>query len=245
MDRPRTIFISVLIPAFNEANRIRKTIESVDQSMRALSLTDYEIIVCDNNSSDKTGAIAEEAGAKLVFESHNQIARARNRAAEAASGKWLIFLDADSQLSSDLLEETFERMKNGSIGAWGALLRFDRTDLPRHVKFGLGCWNFASRTMKWPAGSYLFCLGKAWEEVGGFPEEWYAAEEIAFARLLKKWCRKKRLRFAIITENRLTTSSRKVEKHSIWQTISLLLSLTVPGALKSRSRCHYWYRRKG
>ena len=55
-----------------------------------------ELIVCDNNSSDATPAIAAAAGARVVFEPVNQIGRARNAAAAAATGDWLVFVDADS-----------------------------------------------------------------------------------------------------------------------------------------------------
>ena len=62
-----------------------------------------QLIVVDNNSSDATAQIARDHGATVVYEPVNQIARARNRGAEAAEGEALIFLDADSQCTSCLL----------------------------------------------------------------------------------------------------------------------------------------------
>lgn len=237
-------FISFLIPAYNEAGRIAAAIGSVSTAMTAVGETAFEIVVCDNNSTDETAENAKRAGARVVFEPHNQIARARNAAAKVAQGEWLVFLDADSRLSPELLAATISRMRSGKVGAGGALLRFDQENLPRHVTLGLESWNRISRTMRWAAGSYIFCFRQAWEETGGFSEEWYAGEEVAFSRLLKKWCRKQKLKFSIITETRLETSSRKVEAHSVWQTLRLILGLAIPGALKSQSRCHYWYRRR-
>ena len=64
---------------------------------------DFELIVCDNNSTDRTAEIARAAGATVVFEPVNQIARARNSGAAAATGDWLIFVDADSHPSADCL----------------------------------------------------------------------------------------------------------------------------------------------
>lgn len=243
MDDSGKPFVSVLIPAFNEAKRIRRAIDGVRSAMAAVELCDFEIIVCDNNSTDETGAISKEAGVRVVFEPHNQIARARNRAAECAEGDWLIFLDADSRLTVSLLESTLSRMRGGVVGAGGALLRFDRTDLPGHAKFGMEIWNTISRLMQWAAGSYVFCLRQAWIDTGGFPEEWYAGEEVAFSRLLKKWCRQNDRKFAVITEARLQTSPRKVEDHTVWETIRLIVRLALPGALKKRSDLDYWYRR--
>src|SRR5438876_11028275 len=61
-----------------------------------------ELIVCDNNSDDRTAQIARAAGARVVFEPVNQIARARNTGAAHAAGEWLIFIDADSHPSREL-----------------------------------------------------------------------------------------------------------------------------------------------
>ncbi len=90
--------ISIVIPAFNEERLIEDTLASVREGMAELSRRgiESELIVCDNNSTDRTAEIARAAGAKVVFEPVNQIARARNCGAAAAGGDWLIFVDADS-----------------------------------------------------------------------------------------------------------------------------------------------------
>src|SRR5688572_28136620 len=95
--------VSVLIPAYNEQAFIGRVIESVHQSFASIPERSYEIIVCDNNSTDRTAELAAANGAKVVFEPHNQIARARNAAARAANGNWFIFLDADTLLNPQLL----------------------------------------------------------------------------------------------------------------------------------------------
>ena len=53
---------------------------------------EWELMVCDNNSSDTTAAIARASGARVVFEPVNQIGRARNTGAAAATGEWLVFV---------------------------------------------------------------------------------------------------------------------------------------------------------
>lgn len=236
--------LSVLIPAYNESRFIERAIRSTNGAMAAAGVSAYEIIVCDNNSNDETGKLAREAGARVVFEPHNQIARARNAAARSAQGEWLIFVDADSVLSGDLVKATLRRIEGERVVGGGALIAFDRDDLGWHVTFGLRFWSAISRGLRWAAGSFIFCRREAWEETGGFPEAWYAGEEIAFSRNLKRWCRNRALGFVIITEERLQTSSRKVDNYSIWQMARLLMGLACPGALKSRARCHYWYDRK-
>lgn len=58
-----------------------------------------EIIVCDNNSTDDTSNTATSYSARVVFEPFNQISSARNAAARVAKGDWLVFIDADTQVS--------------------------------------------------------------------------------------------------------------------------------------------------
>jgi glycosyltransferase involved in cell wall biosynthesis len=201
----------------------------------------FEIVVCNNNSTDATGELAAAAGATVVFEGHNQIARARNAGAAQAGGEWLIFIDADSCLSPALLAETLRQIRQKNAGGGGAVVAFDTEKLPLHVRVGLGSWNLMSRSFRWAAGSYVFCLRQAWLETGGFEERWYAGEEIPFSRRLKKWCRRHGKRFRIVTSASLVTSSRKLDNYGVWQLCRLLGALAWPGALTRREKCGYWY----
>src|SRR5580765_6918952 len=107
--------ISIIIPAFNEERLIAGTLASIRVGMDELTRrgVESELIVCDNNSTDPTAEIARAAGAKVVFEPINQIARARNRGAEAASGDWLICVDADSKPDGELFGEVAEQIAAG------------------------------------------------------------------------------------------------------------------------------------
>lgn len=235
--------VTVVIPAFDEARRIQRAIRSVREAFAFCREPAFEIVVCDNNSTDATARLAEASGARVVFEAHNQIARARNSGAAAARGEWLIFMDADSRLTPALLEETLVRMRSGKSGGGGAVVAFDTIDLPWHVLLGLRSWNGISRLMRWAAGSYVFCPREAWRETGGFCEQRYAGEEIPFSRNLKAWSRKRGGRFEIISSTPVLTSARKVEAYGLWQLLWLLVRLTLPGALRRRESCGYWYQR--
>ena len=83
--------VSVIIPAFNEELLIRDTLSAVQGAMAAFSRRGWEaeLIVCDNNSTDRTAEFARDAGASVVFERFNQIARARNAGAKAATAQIL------------------------------------------------------------------------------------------------------------------------------------------------------------
>ena len=99
--------ISVIVPAFNEERLLQGTLRSIRAAMAAFDRRGWmsELIVCDNNSTDRTAEIARAEGATVVFEPFNQIARARNAGAAHASGDWLVFVDADSQPSLRLFAD--------------------------------------------------------------------------------------------------------------------------------------------
>ena len=78
--------ISVVIPAYNEGEFLRQTLERIQQAIDANRNEGiaWEMVVCDNNSGDDTAVIAQNSGATVVFEPVNQISRARNSGAAAA-----------------------------------------------------------------------------------------------------------------------------------------------------------------
>ena len=102
---PSSPVVSVVIPAFNEEKGLPSCVQRIREACNASSdIADaYEIIVCDNNSTDATAAVAEACGCRVVFEPINQISRARNRGATVATGEWLLFVDADSWPSPELI----------------------------------------------------------------------------------------------------------------------------------------------
>lgn len=87
---------SIIIPAYNAANTIRRAINSIEQK-----LEHYEIIVVENGSTDQTGEAVEvlkQDNDKIrLIHSDKGVSRARNAGIAAASGEWLIFVDADDE----------------------------------------------------------------------------------------------------------------------------------------------------
>ena len=93
---------SVIIPAYNEELHLPETLRNLQKAMEAVTPLRGEIIVVDNNSTDRTAEIAHDAGARVVFEAHNQISRARNCGGRAANSRNLIFLDADTIIRPEI-----------------------------------------------------------------------------------------------------------------------------------------------
>ncbi len=235
--------VSILIPAYNEEALLPEVIRCVHRGFRELPFEGYEIVVCDNNSTDRTAAVAAEAGARVVFEPHNQIARARNAAAKAALGKWLIFLDGDTFLTADLLRATLACFESGVVCAGGSALRFDKEGLSWFATSMTWLWNRISNVVKLAAGSYIFCYKAAWEETGGFDEEIYAGEEIFFSQRLKKWARSRGMKFRVLTNAPVVTSSRKMDWYGTGGLMMAVALMFRPGSIKNRDMCDLWYKR--
>lgn len=240
MSRP---LISFVLPAYNEAGHLPFTIEALHNALKHDPDCTYEIIVCDNNSTDNTSEIARSLGALVIFEPHNQIARARNTGAGQAKGEWICFVDSDTLVPAELGKCLIEVIRQPDTGGGGALVRFDLTRQPLFPALVLKIWNAISGLFRLAAGSFLFCRREAWEETGGFDETFYAAEELIFSKALKRWCRKKKQRFHIISDSAVLTSARKLQWNSQFRLFLIMFSLLRPGALKSRKGCSFWYQR--
>ena len=181
--------ISVIIPAFNEERLLGGTLAQVKSAMAAFTERHWEteLIVCDNNSTDRTAEIARAAGATVVFEPVNQIARARNSGAAAATGEWLIFVDADSQPSAELLADVAEQIQSGKCLAGGSTVRMNEKHF--WAEFFTWLWNCSSRLGRWLAGSFIFVEAAVFRKIGGFSNKLFAAEELDLSKRLKKLAR--------------------------------------------------------
>ena len=108
--------ISVIIPAWNEEKFVPKTISAL--LAQDYPREDFEIIVSDNNSNDKTSEVAKNAGAdKVVFEKEKGTNVTRNRGAHEASAEILAFLDADCIPPPDWLRKIEKIFENPKIAA--------------------------------------------------------------------------------------------------------------------------------
>lgn len=99
--------ISVVIPAYNSEKYISEALNSVDSQ----SLSVDEIIVVDNNCSDNTRIIAEEAGAKVVDEKKQGISAARNKGIGVCKNDWIAFLDSDDVWAEEKIEYQWNAIK--------------------------------------------------------------------------------------------------------------------------------------
>lgn len=97
------MYLSVIIPAYNEEQRIGKTLESVLAYLKAQSYT-WEVIVVNNNSSDRTRDVAQGYGITVIDELRQGKAYAVQTGMLTASGDLRLFMDADNATVIDEVE---------------------------------------------------------------------------------------------------------------------------------------------
>ncbi|MGI8917023.1 MAG: glycosyltransferase [Pyrinomonadaceae bacterium] len=226
--KPGSPKVSVIIPAFNEekwfgtcARRIREAYDASADIANA-----YEIIVCDNNSTDTIAAVAEACGCKVVFEPINQISKARNRGASVATGEWLLFVDANSWASPELIADMAPLLRSPEYLGCGSTLRV--VDGPWWFKFTWASKNWSMRTFKWCPGGFILCRRDAFTGIGGFREDYYIFEELEFVKRLRRLASKRGQRFTILHKHPFSTSGRKGMKHSLssWLKFGVRLCLS-------------------
>ncbi|MBE6761265.1 MAG: glycosyltransferase family 2 protein [Ruminococcaceae bacterium] len=113
METNKADSITVIMPAYNA----EKTIGEAVKSVIAQTVTDWELIVIDDGSTDNTATILTElasADSRIRFlqnEKNSGVSFTRNRAVELADGKWIAFLDSDDKWLPEKLEKQLGLLK--------------------------------------------------------------------------------------------------------------------------------------
>lgn len=103
--------ISVVIPAYNEEELLGSCLEALNNQ----TVEPFEIIVVDNNSTDKTAEIAKKYGAKVLFEPKQGAAYARNTGYQVAKGDVLARTDADTIVPKNWIEKLQQAFEKENV----------------------------------------------------------------------------------------------------------------------------------
>ncbi|MCP4766724.1 MAG: glycosyltransferase family 2 protein [Gammaproteobacteria bacterium] len=201
--------LSIIIPVLNEA-------DCLDQSLARLFAfpwvtSDCEVIVCDGGSRDDSIAIAAAYSCRIV---HSDAGRAlqMNRGAEAALGRQLLFLHADSALPADLDE------KFPLSASWG-FFRLRLNDDAAVFRMIESAINLRSRLTRVAGGDQgLFFERSFFESLGAFPRI-PLMEDIAICKSAR------RLTEPMIIDSPIRSSSRRWHHNGVFKTIVLMWSL--------------------
>ena len=128
--------VSVIMLTYNREDLVARAIESVLQQ----TLSDFEYIIVDNGSSDRSGEIAEEyakrdARIRVLHIPKSNIGTGRNAGLDAATGEYITFIDDDDTAEPDMLEFLYRLVKenDADISLCGSMKEIEGEFLPNCV----------------------------------------------------------------------------------------------------------------
>src|SRR5476651_2295666 len=215
--------LSVIVPAWNEEKYIGRAIDSLRHAMQVYGRKrgcSAEIIVVDNNSQDRTGAVALEHGAKVVVEPVNNIGKARNTGVKAARGKYIAFCDADNQVTENLLVLIHDHLEDPKIAGGGTWIEPANHNLK--IDFFYFVWGIYVRCSGVGVGMMHARREDFWS-FGGFDETIYAAEDVQLAYALQKLGKPRGQKFNLIKKGWIITSTRKIDQTPLFTMLAKLI----------------------
>jgi len=109
---PEAPFLSIVIPAYNEEQRLGPTLARIQEYLSGRKET-AEIIVVDNGSADRTSEVARSAGVALIDEPRRGKGAAVRTGMLAARGRYALFSDADLSTPIEEIEKLLARIDEG------------------------------------------------------------------------------------------------------------------------------------
>lgn len=204
--------LSIIIPTLNEEDYLPLLLESIKRQQCNF---DYEIIVADAGSKDKTLEIAKRFGAKVI--KGGLPAKGRNEGAKVAQGNLLLFLDADTKLPENSLKKLLAEFEERKLDISSCLLQpFGSSKMLRFL-YNL-FYNLPILIMEKilpHAAGFILIKKELYQKIGGFDEKIKLAEDHSFARKAAKFGR-----FGILRSAKIFYSQRRFEKEG-WLKIFL------------------------
>lgn len=197
--------LSIVIPVKNEEVELPKLLASI----KAQTFTDYEIIVADAHSTDRTVEIAKAAGAKVV--EGGMPGPGRNKGALHAQGEVIVFLDADVQLpSAKFLQDCLEEMDRKKLDTATCKVKpLSRKPIDRAMHEAYNAYTIAMEKLKPHAGGFcIFARRQVHSAVKGFDEGVVFAEDHDYVQRAHKIGHP----FGILRSHPIAVSVRRLEK---------------------------------
>ena len=185
--------VSVIIPAFNQGHYLGEAIQSVlDQTY-----PDFELIVVDDGSTDKTAQVAcsfSDPRVHYIHQENRGLSAARNTGILRSSGEYLTFLDSDDRFLADKLETLVNAMQQNPVLGFvaGQAVLIDENGLPLGKVFNTPLPKNPVHLLLWnPLHVCSVLLRREWQEkVGLFDESLQAYEDWdMWLRLARVGCR--------------------------------------------------------
>ncbi|MGC8572345.1 MAG: glycosyltransferase [Candidatus Micrarchaeia archaeon] len=199
--------ISVIIPTHNEEKYIASTLEAFkDQTFK-----DFELIVADYNSTDKTIEIAKKY-AKVVTTNIKGISAGRNAGASKAKGRIFAFIDADTVLSKNTLEAYHNAFKDKKIVmATCPIAPLGNNKISTRIGYFIVSVVFVKLLIHTPftfvIGSNFVIRKDVFEKLNGFDPEVKTCEDLDLAKRARRFGKAK-----FVNNTKVYSHTRRVDK---------------------------------
>ncbi len=201
--------LSIIIPTLNEEKNLSLLLSSLKEEKG-----DWEIIIADAGSTDKTLKVAEDFG--CIITEGGLPAEGRNKGALKARGDIFLFLDADLKLSPRFAKNSLEEFKARNLAvASFALLPIKNNFYLNPLTLNL-FYNFPQRILQkvFPLGAMGIMVKRdIFEKVKGFDPSIKLSEDHCFIQAAAKLGK-----FGIIRSAKIYMPARRFEKDGYWQT---------------------------
>jgi glycosyltransferase involved in cell wall biosynthesis len=216
------IFFSIIIPALNEEKRLPMLL----QSLSSQTEKNFEVIVVDGGSTDKTEDKAREFTDKFQnFIYHKEklknVSMSRNAGAKQAKAKWLIFFDADVEIESDFVRQIKEKILSKNLDVLTVWNRSKEDDLTGKIILGLLNVSMSMLQKIQPVanGPCMIMKREIFNAVHGFDTEIKFGEDYNLMLRMRKLIKK----FAVLRSPRLLVSTRRFSQEGLF--LSLFKSM--------------------
>lgn len=198
--------LSIVIPTLNEEKYLPLLLASIKKQ----GFSDYEIIISDGGSQDRTKEVAREQGCTVIDSSDRKSpAHQRNVGASQAKGETLFFLDADSILPDNFFPAVYQEFLRRKLSAAGFYLKF-RPDRPIYrlysAVYSFLCF-FGQYVKPASVGIGMMANREKHEMAKGFDESIFIGEDYDYNSRLARLGR-----FRMIRSSFLYYSARRLEK---------------------------------
>lgn len=208
--------LSIVIPTLNEENYLPRLLDC----LRKQNSKNYEIIVADANSKDKTREVAQTFGCKTI--KGGLPAKGKNEGAKIAKGDLLLFLDADVLLPKDFLENVLKEFEEKNLDiATFVLTPITKSKFPK-ILFDI-FYNYPLRIFekRWAHGAMGVLVKKdLHKSLGGFDEEIKIGEDHYYIQK-----RLKLGKFGVIKTTKIFSSLRRFRREG-WIRVALKYGFT-------------------
>ena len=235
---------SVIIPAYNEQQYLPRLLDSIEVARLNYSggPAAIEVIVADNDSTDRTAEVAAAHGARVVSVKKRRIAAARNGGGHTARGEIVCFIDSDSAVHPQTFDAIDKTISSGRFVAGSTGVTLERKSFALLITY---CLIMPMVLLTGIDTGVVFCRREDFEAVGGYDESRLYAEDVIFPLALRRLGRARGQRLTRLPQVKALGCTRKFDQFGDWHYFWMMghaLKSWVTGNWNDKTLAQrYWY----